>query len=100
MRAIQDYEVEELNKDIPLSFFILALNYCRSGVYKKSENEKRRQYALVLHSRSVQVDPVGVEPTSKQGISELSTCLFCNYFSMLISPQTGKLNTYHMIFNL
>ena len=100
MRAIQDHEVEELNKDIPLSFFILALNYCGSEVHKKSENEKRRQYALVLHSRSVLVDPVGVEPTSKQGISELSTCLFCNYFSMLISPQTGKLNTYHMVFSL
>jgi len=39
------------------------------------------------------VDPVGVEPTSKQGITKFSTCLFCNWFSMMISPQTGKLLT-------
>ena len=36
------------------------------------------------------VDPVGVEPTSKQGISKFSTCLVRNWFSMKARPRTAK----------
>ena len=46
------------------------------------------------------VDPAGVEPASKQGISELSTCLFCDKFSMRARPQSTKHLTYLVFFSL
>ena len=45
---------------------------------------------MIFHFLVAFVDPVGVEPTSKQGISEFSTCLYCNWLSIHGRPQSAN----------
>ncbi len=46
------------------------------------------------------VDPAGVEPASKQGMTEVSTCLFFYWFSRSTRQKTALTLPYRIFFSL
>ncbi len=45
------------------------------------------------------VDPAGVEPASKQGMTEVSTCLFSYYLSGSTRQKTALTLPYRIVFS-
>ena len=57
--------------------------------FKKIINEKALTFGEGFFILTAKVETVGIEPTSKQGISELSTCLLHFYFSTNVGKHTN-----------
>ena len=60
--------------------------------YVKNEcNRQKKGYTSQLMHPFISVELAGVEPASKRGTNELSTCLFLDWFSSADRPKTANL---------